>query len=286
MTTVGAGKTESLFSDEIPKPLKRHGDIHIGTSGFSFADWQGAFYPKGLPHGQWLAYYASKFTVVEINATYYHIPRPEIFAGMAERTPQTFGFWVKLPGEATHGSAQLEPVMNSFLNSVQPLKDSGKLLGLLAQFPASFKPDQSNLERIVRIHDLVHDIPLAVEFRWDDWLTDETFAFLEDRRLIFVAVDLPTLRGLPSPITRTTGAANYVRFHGRNRQTWYNPQAGDRYDYEYSSSELEEWLPRVQAMDEMAPVSYLFFNNCHAGQAVKNARMMRELLAREFDMQI
>jgi len=90
-----ASKTGFLFEEQFPQPLKRLGKIQIGTSGYSFNDWQGPFYPKGLQRGQWLSYYARHFSVVEINVTYYRTPSPSAFQSMVEKTPEGFEFWVK-----------------------------------------------------------------------------------------------------------------------------------------------------------------------------------------------
>ncbi len=270
--------TGTLFTDAPPTPLRRRGEIHIGTSGYSFRDWQGAFYPDRLPRGQWLEYYAIHFPVVEINATYYRIPPPSTFESMARRTPERFGFWVKLPGQATHQEDYPQVIMNSFNDAVQPLSDAGRLRGALAQFPYSFRPDEKAFEKISRLQDLLDGVPLAVEFRREEWLSDRTFAFLSERKLVFVTVDAPPLPGLPPPVVRVTGPVAYARFHGRNERTWFHSERGDRYDYEYNTSELTEWMPHIARMDEEAAATYLFFNNCHAGQAVKNARMLRQML--------
>ncbi len=273
--------TGSLFSEDQPQPVKNKGLIHTGTSGFSFADWKDSFYPPGLSRDRWLQYYARHFTVVEINATYYRIPSASVFAGMVERTPDEFGFWVKLPRQATHERVGLQDILLQFLNAVQPLTESGKLLGYLAQFPVSFRPTEENFSWIAGLRESIPDVPLAVEFRHEDWLRENTFDFLTDHNLVFVVVDEPSIKGLLPAVLKVTGSIGYIRFHGRNARTWYNTAAGDRYDYDYSQTELKEWVPRVISMDEMAPLTYLFFNNCHAGQAVKNARMMQQLLENE-----
>lgn len=273
--------TGSLFYDDAPQPVNAKGKIHIGTSGFSFKDWKGAFYPTRLSRDRWLQYYARHFTVVEINATYYRILSPSVFAGMVNRTPPNFGFWVKLPKQATHERNGLRKAMKEFQSAVSPLAGSGKLLGYLAQFPASFRFDKENIRWIRTLREITSDTQLAVEFRHDCWIQEEVFSFLRENDLISVTVDEPSIKGLPRTVLRVTGKVGYVRFHGRNARTWYNPAEGDRYDYEYSPTELKEWIPGVKTMDEMAPLTYLFFNNCHAGQAVKNARMMQKLLENE-----
>src|SRR4030042_1576963 len=162
--------TNSLFIDREPvTPVKLKGTVYIGTSGFSFNDWKGVFYPEKLPRRSWLEYYSSQFNVVEINATYYRLPKPETFKSMAERTPDTFKFWVKVPGEITHKKNEVAPVMKRFMEVVRPLMESGKFIGALAQFPNSFRPSDKSEKRIRKIQENMDEYPLAVELRNSDW---------------------------------------------------------------------------------------------------------------------
>jgi len=205
---------------------------------------------------------------------------------MAEKTPENFEFWVKIPGEATHGDGDFTGAVRQFLSVIQPLREAGKLCGFLAQFPQSFHRNGMNLDRVEKLHSTVgSDGMLAVEFRHDGWIADETFEFFERHGVVYVAVDLPTLPGLPGAVIRSTAPVSYIRLHGRNSRAWHNPKLGDRYDYEYTVDELKEWLPRIQQLDERRSSTYIFFNNCHAGQAVKNARMLRQLLESELENQ-
>lgn len=275
-----------LFQDQtVPDPIKSNGTIHIGTSGYIFKDWQGAFYPSKLPQQKWLEYYAQHFTTVEINATYYRLLPASSFESMIRRTHDNFHFWIKLPGAVTHSQDDFKPVGEAFRESIKPLIDNKRLVGLLAQFPYSFKNNADNLKRLKRIHDFFYPVPVAIEFRSSCWYTDSVLRLLEIRDLIFTAVDLPEISGLPDSRMVVTGNTGYIRFHGRNKDTWYNPDAGDRYDYDYPEEELRSWLERIKQMDEKAPISFMFFNNCHAGQAVKNAKMMQKILSQELNLE-
>ncbi|NQT33783.1 DUF72 domain-containing protein [bacterium] len=279
-------KTDSLFREETVKPVDGHGKIHIGTSGYSFNDWKGVFYPQKLKREQWLSYYARHFSAVEINATYYRTLQPAAFQKMVDRTPDDFEFWVKVPGQVTHTDEDFTGTIDQFQQSVKPLKEAGKLKGFLAQFPFSFRRGEKTFKRIARLHEAVRGETLAVEFRNRDWIVDETIKFLTELNIVTVTVDLPRLPALPGMESHFTGPVSYVRFHGRNSRTWYNSHLGDRYDYEYSPAELKEWLPRIIRPDEEGSATYLFFNNCHAGQAVKSARMLRDMLELEFKKQL
>jgi uncharacterized protein YecE (DUF72 family) len=276
-------ETALLFEEILPKPLQGRGTIQIGTSGYSFKDWRESFYPKGLDQGQWLSFYARHFNVVEINATYYRTPPTSTFQLMVDRTPEHFEFWVKVPGGVTHQGEDIKTIMMAFLEAVKPLEEAGRLKGLLAQYPPSFRYNEKSLDELACLKDLVSNIYLAVEFRQEEWIKDEVFSFLIEHELIYVIADLPHLRGLPRPDIQITSSIRYIRFHGHNQHTWYNPQLGDRYDYNYSETELKKWVSKIKVLDEENSMAYLFFNNCHAGQAVKNARMLRQLLELEFE---
>ncbi|MDP8241115.1 MAG: DUF72 domain-containing protein [Candidatus Hatepunaea meridiana] len=277
-------RTNLLFDEETPKPIQRLGKIHIGTSGYSFNDWQGPFYPKGLPRGKWLDYYAQHFSAVEINATYYRTPPLATFQSMVDRTPDDFEFWVKVPGLATHTNDDFSQSVQQFIEAIKPLSDAGKLKGVLAQFPPYFRRSVKSQDKLACLKDSIGETRLAVEFRHKDWLVDETYVFLTDHRIMYVVVDLPDLPDLPGSEIHKSDAVSYVRFHGRNSRTWNNTELGDRYDYDYSTDELTKWLPRIAELDAEGSTAYLFFNNCHAGQAVKNAKMLRQMLELEINM--
>ncbi|MBD3167115.1 DUF72 domain-containing protein [bacterium] len=255
--------------------------IIIGTSGYHFPDWSGAFYPPDLPKEQWLRYYAERFPAVEINMTYYALPKPEQVARWAQEVPEGFRFTVKLPGETTHKRERDGEEVSEFLPLLAPLRDRGMLVGVLGQFPASFHNEQGERDYLELVVERCGDVPLFVELRHISWDRDDTIEWLSRLGAHWVTVDQPALRGLSRPRPAATGGVGYVRFHGRNRKTWYNPKAGDRYDWDYEEEELKSWIPRLKAMEERAETSYLFFNNCHAGQAVRSAKLMKAMLAGE-----
>ena len=255
--------------------------IRIGTSGYHFADWAGPFYPVELPKDQWLTYYASQFNILEVNTTYYGVPKRESVARWAAQTPPDFRFIVKLHGDTTHKRSSGGEEIATLLDALEPLSAESKLGGLLAQFPASFRANEAAKQYIKQIHSRVGKIPLFVEFRNLDWDSDDAVAFCRDEGVGWVTVDLPPVRTLMGARPAVTSSTGYVRFHGRNAKTWYNPELGDRYDWDYSEDELRTWLPRLMALVDRAEETYLFFNNCHAGQAIKSAALMRELLRQE-----
>jgi uncharacterized protein YecE (DUF72 family) len=252
--------------------------ILIGTSGYSFADWVGPFYPSGTPRGAMLEYYARHFPVAEINATYYRIPTPRSFAAMAQRTPEEFKFVVKAHRSMTHERDEIGANIDGFRECLKPLDAAGKLSGVLLQFPWSFKHGPAALDHLTRVRAELSEPSLFAEFRHVSWVRDDVFAFLTDHRIGYCAVDEPDLPGLVPPVVRVTSSEGYVRFHGRNKGTWWGDAEGDRYDYRYSKPELAEWVDKIRALDARTDRTFVFFNNCHGGQAVDGARLMAQLL--------
>jgi len=258
--------------------------VTIGTSGFSFDDWVGTFYPEQTRKAEMLAFYATRFSAVEINSTYYGIPPAKTMAGLVERTPDDFEFMVKAHRSMTHEAADPdEAVWRSFDDCLAPLVDAGKFRGLLLQFPWAFRPDRAGRRRLDLLHErLSARGPLFVEFRHTSWMDDRVFRYLDQRGIGYCSVDEPPLPGLVPPVVRLTGSIAYVRFHGRNERTWWTRGGGDRYDYDYSPAELETWVRKIRELAERSRQVYVFFNNCHAGQAARNALLMRDLVQRDF----
>ena len=274
------------------------GGFHVGTSGWSFADWVGPFYPPGTKSGDFLGYYARHFGCVEVNATYYRVPTPRTMHLIEQKTPPGFHFIVKLHQSMTHQRTLEEPLVRSFLDCIQPLKDAGKYHGLLAQFPWAFRRDEGAKVHLERLRAALPREPLWVEFRHDSWMHPRLPGWLAERGLGYCAVDEPQLPGLLPPVTHVTNGTGYVRFHGRNAKHWWDgagraragaDAGGDRprdrreqlrYDHDYSEAELMEWVGRLTELAQKAKQTYLFFNNCHAGQAARSAKLMQELLER------
>jgi uncharacterized protein YecE (DUF72 family) len=263
------------------------GRVLVGTSGYSFADWVGPFYPPGMKSGDFLNHYARHFEAVEVNSTYYRIPHPRVLEQMERKTPPSFHFVVKLNQAMTHDLSRDTDLYRSFLDVLEPLKRAEKFDGLLAQFPWGFKRTPDSLSHLAALRALLPGEPLFVEFRHDSWATPDLGSWLSAHRLGYCAVDEPALKGLMPPLTLVTAEDAYVRFHGRNAANWWargprgSGSGGDRYDYDYGEEELREWVRKIGELASQARRTYLFFNNCHAGQAARNAKMMQDLLRQQ-----
>jgi len=274
--TAGSSPTKAPLAEEAPRaPLPSR--IRIGTSGYSFADWVGPFYPPGTSRGAMLDYYKRHFDTVEVNATYYRLPPPATMRRMAERTPPEFRFMVKLPGDVTHKRDRDPGPVAAFLQTIEPLSAAGKFAGALAQFPTSFHRSGGAEEYLDWLRGSFPEMPLFVEFRHASWASPEVVAALEERTLGVCSVDEPDLPGLIPRWAVKTGDTAYVRLHGRNAKAWWQG-GGERYDYLYDRAELADWAATIRELAEGARRTYVFFNNCHAGHAVVNARMMEEIL--------
>lgn len=253
--------------------------ILIGTSGFSFQDWKGTVYPKTLKQSEWLGYYERDlgFTALEVNMTYYRLPSPSVFASMSKRTSPEFQFVVKANKDMTHDLQDTAPVFERFISCLEPLRHDGKLACVLMQFPYLFTPSQEHYRYLQRSSELLAPIPLIVEFRNSKWTGKKTFAFLREYGIGYCVVDEPRLTGLMPFVPACTSAIGYVRLHGRNTQ-WFHAPASERYNYCYSAEELRELCGPIQKMASEVQKVFVFFNNCHAGHAAKNARELSRML--------
>jgi len=269
--------------------------VLVGTSGFSFDDWVGPVYPQGLKKPEWLGFYERElgFSVLEINYTYYAMPAAKTLSAMSAKTTDEFQFVVKAHKSMTHelwtDKKRTERVDNRdvfprFLEALSPLVDSGKLTAVLAQFPYFFYRNRDNTEYLRDFRERLGELPVVIEFRNRDWHDERTMEYLKDQKLGYCVVDEPKLKGLmPYHPAATTDLA-YFRFHGRNKN-WFRAPLEVRYDYRYSSDELTELLEGIMTVSPEAKKTLAFFNNCHAGQAAKNALEMVKMLQEKLEQE-
>lgn len=260
--------------------------IKIGTSGYSFADWKGDIYPRSLAPVNMLAYYEQElgFNTVEINFTYYRQPAAKTIANMVRKTHRDFQFTVKANKSMTHDlwdeagrPKNNQDAFKEFLAGIEPLVVNQQLGAVLAQFPVMFDNNEENRDYLAQFKERMGQIPLVIEFRNNSWEKQETYQLLKDYSLSLCSVDEPKLPRLMPMITEVTGDIGYFRFHGRNPH-WFNAPVAERYNYLYNKEELKEFIPKIRKVAAKTTSTYLFFNNCHGGQAVKNALQLMELL--------
>lgn len=264
--------------------------IKIGTSGFSFKDWVGPVYPEGFNLKEALEYYEKKlgFDCVEINSTYYALISEKSFISMAERTGKDFLFTVKVFKGITHdpfdyrlrekpGIDRIKEYISRFIYSLKPLEEAGKLAGILFQFPIFFRPGKKERDYLLFCKSEFGSCNLVFEFRSGEWSSPENFEFLRKNSLNYCAVDEPKLKGLVSFQPEITGQSAYLRLHGRN-PNWFSASVSERYNYLYSEDELSEFMPFVKKIGALSGSSFVMFNNCHAGSAIKNAMLLKKML--------
>jgi uncharacterized protein YecE (DUF72 family) len=252
----------------------------IGTSGYSYPDWVGILYPMGVKQADYLSVYAKEFNCTEINYTYYKMPTTAASKRMVQITDETFRFSIKAHQSLTHewSECTMSKNVKDFIKGIEPVLHNNKLSTLLLQFPFSFHYSKDCRHYLGALCDELKEIPLSIEFRNQEWQKESVYNELRNRQICFVNVDEPAINGLLKPDTIVTSDIGYVRFHGRNTDNWWSGDNVTRYDYSYNDKELTEWVNRIMVMMNNAKVILIVFNNHSKGQAVENARRLKELL--------
>jgi uncharacterized protein YecE (DUF72 family) len=258
--------------------------IYVGTSGWSYprgeGAWTGHFYPTGKINE--LEYYSQFFKTVEVNSSFYRPPSPSYVYNWIKRVPPDFLFNIKLWQKFTHPAmfekatgeaAAISPAdVEEFHRSIEPLAAAGKLGVLLAQFPPSFKNDDYGRQILAAIIRTFGKYRLTVELRHRSWSDDPaTASQLGDNNVSWAHIDEPKFPTSVAAELPQTADTAYFRFHGRNRDDWWQGDAETRYRYLYPPEELQELATRIRAA--MPRVKYMFalFNNHWQGYAPRNA---------------
>ncbi len=257
--------------------------IYIGTSGYSYKDWVGPFYPKGTRSGDMLDFYARHFRTVELNFPYYRMPNPFMMRAIAAKAAGRILFAIKIIRELTHEGIRDAKLIEEYNKGIEPMQEEGVVGCLLAQFPWKFKYTPEAMAHLEWLKTMFAGMALAVEFRNDTWANPEVYVKLAELGLALVNVDEPDLKGLMPPTAEVTADIGYFRFHGRNKAKWWkHEKAEERYDYLYTKDQLGDWAPRIKAVAKKTEKTYVFMNNHPLGQAVTNAAQIMEMLGQEF----
>ena len=264
--------------------------VLVGTC--NWADHQD-FYPPAVQSGERLRYYATFFPIVEVNTTFYGIPKPSVAKRWAEMTPPGFQFNVKAYRSLTmHEREDGKPRRptdaeeDDFMAVLAPLRRAGKLRAVHYQFPPWFTATPANMDYISELADKHPQDQLIVEFRHRTWAEPARFdaatELLEEAGIAYCIVDQPQLgsASMPPHLAVTTDQLAVLRMHGRNRKTWYKKgeTSADRFDYLYSEEELVEWVPRINGLADRAQEVHVLFNNNRSNYAVVNGLQMAGLL--------
>lgn len=239
--------------------------IRIGTSGWSYDHWDGVLYPHGTPTRARLEHYVREFDTVELNASFYRWPRDSTFAGWRSRLPDGFAMSVKAPRGLTHAKRLLEPEVwagriAGALHELGPRREA-----LLVQLRPDHERDDARLDWF--LGSLPDWVRVAVELRHPSWLDDEVFAILERHRAAYVVM---SGANLPC-VLRATAPLVYVRLHGPDHEHLYGGS--------YSDDDLRWWADRIREWSDGGRDVLAYFNNDGEGNAVRNARTLRAMLA-------
>jgi uncharacterized protein YecE (DUF72 family) len=297
--------------------------VRIGTCSWADEALSKYFYPPGTPSGARLPYYAEHFDTVEVDSTYYRLPVPEMVERWAERTPDDFVFHVKAFGVMTRHPVKVDAlptdlreeapvddkgrlerpsrefraeIFRRFREALEPLREAGKLGGILMQFAPYVVPREASVDYLEFAREQLGDDAMLVEFRHRSWYEEdqraETLSLLERIGAAHVVVDAPKVeaKNVPPTVLAVTSPLAYVRMHGRNADTWNvrGRSAAERFDYLYSEEELREWVEPLQELAGQTEQAYVVFNNNNrspsgdggfVAQAAANALQLRKLLA-------
>jgi uncharacterized protein YecE (DUF72 family) len=307
----------------LPRMAGQAGDGSAGAVRVGTASWtdptllKSGWYPKGAGDAESrLRFYATQFPIVEVDATYYYLPREQQAGLWVERTPPDFVFNIKafslLTGHPTRRKALPEDLLDEvapehrdkqrfyashlsadgqaevwrrFRDALLPLDSAGKLGAVLLQYPEWFTPRRSSREELAAIRDRLPGYQVCVEFRNATWMAtdndrDRTLGLLREHNLPFVCVDMPQgFRSSIPPIAEATSPdLSVVRFHGRDPEAWQKKTVTERFRYRYREDELAEWAPKVEHLSEQAREVHVLMNNCHSDDAVTNAAQLADLL--------
>jgi uncharacterized protein YecE (DUF72 family) len=242
-------------------------NIFLGTSGWSYKEWEEVFYQKGEKRK--LRAYSRVFKTVEIDSTFYRYPSKGMVMGWLRYSPSDFVFTAKLPKVVTHDKKlglkeDIKADLEAYLELMRPLQLGGKLGCLLIQLPPKYDFNPENLESFFK-----HLDPLfkyAVEFRNLSWMRNETWSLLKEYNVAYVNVDEPLL----PPEVNLTANFTYFRWHGQGERPWF--------DYLYEKAELDEWVPKVEEAARNVKKVYGYFNNHFHGYAPENCLYLIEKL--------
>ena len=257
-----------MFFWELRKEIKvrKFPHFYVGTSGWSYRHWVGKFYPEDLKSHQFFQYYARHFSAVELNSSFYHLPREATVRNWLQKSPEEFRFCVKLSRFITHQKklVEFQEPLERFFTIFHPLQP--KMGPVLIQLPPSLAFETERLQPFLKyLQEYYSPYRFAVEARHKSWDSREVAEFLGRYEVALVYADsggrFPTF---DYPVTEFA----YFRFHGPGRL----------YASNYSREQLAEFAEKIRELLEEGKAVWAFFNNDVGGYAVENAQMLQELV--------
>ena len=249
-------------------------NILLGTSGWSYEEWEGPFYQKGEKRK--LRAYCRVFPTVEIDSTWYRYPAKGTVMGWLKYSPSGFVYTAKMPKLITHEKklglkGDIDDDLQAFFEVMRPLQLGGKLGCLLIQLPPSYAYNLENLESFFQ--KLEPQFRFAIEFRNLSWMKKDIWQLLTKHKVAYVNVDEPLL----PPDVHLTTDFTYFRGHGRGTKPWF--------DYRYSEDELNQWVPKVEMISGRVEKVFGYFNNHFHGYAPENCLYLIQRLGLLTDQQ-
>ena len=296
------------------------GEVRFGTASWTDPTMtaSGVFYPKGADTAEErLRFYASQFSMVEVDSTYYALPNKRTAEAWVDRTPKDFVFDIKahalMTGQPTEivrlpkaireelppelkdkkriyrkdvPGELLDAVYQQFRDALHPLIEAGKLGAVFVQFPKWVFPSNEARELILETRRRL-ELPIAVEFRHGSWFNEKnaerTVRFLQDNKIPYVAVDEPQgfKSSVPPVVVPTSDELAVFRFHGRNAENWEKKDIppSERFRYLYDEDELADWTPKIASVAKTTRQTHVVYNNCFSNYGTTNAREAARLLA-------
>ncbi len=266
-------------------------DVVVGLAGWGDHN---ELYAPGTSAKDKLAKYGELFAVVEVDSSFYAIQKPELSARWCADTPENFRFVVKAYQGMTGHQRGKSPFENqeemyaAFHASLQPIREQGKLLAALFQYPPWFECSRDNVRILRETKRRMGDVPCALEFRHQSWFApeyrDKTLAFMKAEGWIHSVCDEPQAGSgsVPTVLAATTDDWTIVRMHGRNAAGWNQSGSPNwrevRYLYDYSQEELRQWTNGVSHLLSETKRVCVLFNNNSGGHAAGNARTFMRML--------
>ena len=243
--------------------MEKKEPIYIGTSGWCYDSWNGKFYPENIKGPDRLKFYSGHFNTVEINSSFYHLPKPETFKGWCEKTPGDFRFTVKVSRYITHIKRlkDCDDAVRSLVDSASSLGD--KISLFLFQMPANLKKEEERFLSFLKA--LPAEYRYVFEFRDKSWFGKDIYELLDNHKCGIVISSSPEF-----PFHEVAcGGICYIRLHG----------SSSLYRSKYTDSELKDFADIVIKYNKRGYQSFIYFNNDASCYAIENALMFKKMLS-------
>ena len=316
----GVEAAAARAEDGAERPIRVAGhEVRVGTASWTDPTMtaKGVFYPDDVSSAEErLRFYASRFSLVEVDATYYALPQEAMARRWVERTPPHFAFDIKahalMTGQPSETKRLPKPIREAlpetlreksrvyakdlpaevaaelwaaFRRGIEPLVENGRLGAVFFQFPRWVFPSNETRQHILEARERL-GLPIAVEFRHGSWFNEKnaerTMRFLTDNGLPYVIVDEPQgfKSSVPPVVAVTSPDLAVVRFHGRNAETWEKRDItpAERFRYLYDQDELGDWVPAIRDVASRAAQTHVLMNNCFSNYGTTNASEIARLL--------